>query len=46
MNTIMFTDRKNNEITPVYIIYPREEPNGKMGLVSNSFHCQIVGRWR
>lgn len=45
-NSMTYTNKSTDHIDPVYIVYPNGENVSRFGLVSNSFHCHIVGRWK
>lgn len=45
-NTIIFTNKSSRSITAVYITQPKagESDPSKSGLVSNTYHCKIIGK--
>lgn len=44
-NKLVFTNKTESSITPVYIIQPSDY-NKQGCLLNNSFHCKLVGRWK
>lgn len=45
-NAMTYANKSTSYVDPVYLVYPQKENIEKFGLVSNSFHCHIVGRWK
>lgn len=47
-NAMTFTDKTRQSIVALLIVYPENgnENGEKDGLLTNSFHCQLVGRWK
>jgi hypothetical protein len=47
-NTITYLNKKPESITALLLMFPADERYSaqRNGLVSNSFHCQIIGRWK
>lgn len=45
-NTITFVNKCRKSISPVYITYPLTDDPSKAGIFSNTFHCQIIGKWK
>lgn len=52
-NQMVFANRQPTQFTAVYVTYPNQQnysnagynaANG--GLMQNSFHCHVVGRWK
>lgn len=47
-NTITYVNKKPTSICPLYLMF--EDNSNKdpttSGLISNSFHCQIIGKWK
>jgi len=48
-NAMTWCDRTRKSITAVYVTFPNSSEHyqfgRKGGLVSNSFSCQVIGRW-
>lgn len=47
-NTMVFVNKTKTSVTALYVLMPidRIADGRKSGLVSNSFHCQVIGRWK
>lgn len=47
-NSIVFLNKSSKMLTAVYVTYPKPGTTGvsNSGLVSNSFHCKLIGRSR
>ncbi len=47
-NALVFTNKTTTSMTAVYVLVPIIPSNGgrKSGLISNSFHCQVIGKWK
>lgn len=47
-NTMVFVNKTTSSVTALYVLMPidRVADGRKSGLVSNSFHCQVIGRWK
>ena len=45
-NAMTYANKSTSHVDPVYLVYPQKENIEKFGLVSNSFHCHMVGRWK
>lgn len=46
-NTLTYVNRTTSSISPIYITTNTNSNSiDAVGLVSNTFHCQIVGRWK
>ena len=51
-NCVMYCDKSKSGFTALYVTYPDDGHLGEKGynaanggLVSNSFHCRVIGRW-
>jgi len=45
-NSMTFTNKNESYLDAIYVVYPKTKDVRNFGLVSNSFHCHIVGRWK
>lgn len=47
-NTMTYTNKKKNSIIALYVMFPdNQQYNARRnGLITNTFHCQIIGRWK
>lgn len=48
LNTLVYTNKTAEKVSPVYIMYPENGNRNprKSGLITNTFHCHIIGRWK